>query len=245
MALTISVIVCAYNEASYLAPCLDSLRQQFRVPDEILVINNASTDATREVAGAVPGVPGAEITQNKLTGRKNAHIIALDIKEYISADQKADEILRAIRRQGALSIACHPHHRAVRRLEIEAPLLVEDAAPGAEGLAVRPRGALRERQHRADAVPQGELGWHQRSKAGRSRHGKAAPPTSGDCLMEVRLRPVAVDPACSDERMSRRPRPFGSMSTGRGRRRGRELTGVTRATRSGAADVVIRTDGRR
>ena len=32
-------------------------------------------------------VPGAEITQNKLTGRKNAHIIALDIKQYISADQ--------------------------------------------------------------------------------------------------------------------------------------------------------------
>lgn len=63
-------------------------------------------------------VPGAEITQNKLTGRKNAHIIALDIKQYISADQKADDILREIRRQGALSVACHPHHRAVRRLEI-------------------------------------------------------------------------------------------------------------------------------
>jgi predicted metal-dependent phosphoesterase TrpH len=63
-------------------------------------------------------VPGAEITQNRLTGRKNAHIISLDIKQYISADQKADDILREIRRQGALSIACHPHHRAVRRLEI-------------------------------------------------------------------------------------------------------------------------------
>lgn len=63
-------------------------------------------------------VAGAEITQNKLTGRKNAHIIALDIQRYISADQRADDILREIRRQGALSIACHPHHRAVRRLEI-------------------------------------------------------------------------------------------------------------------------------
>ena len=63
-------------------------------------------------------VPGAEITQNKLTGRKNAHIIALDIKKYISADQSADDILREIRRQDALSIACHPQHRAVRRLEI-------------------------------------------------------------------------------------------------------------------------------
>jgi hypothetical protein len=63
-------------------------------------------------------VPGAEITQNQLRSKKNSHIIALDIKSYISADQRAGEILREIRRQGALSIACHPHHRTTRRIEI-------------------------------------------------------------------------------------------------------------------------------
>jgi predicted metal-dependent phosphoesterase TrpH len=63
-------------------------------------------------------VPGAEITQNRLRGRKNSHIIALDIKKYISADQRADDVLREIRRQGALSVACHPHHRTTRRIEI-------------------------------------------------------------------------------------------------------------------------------
>ena len=63
-------------------------------------------------------IAGAEVTQNRLRGRKNSHIIALDIKKYISADQSADAILREIRRQGALSIACHPHHRAPRRFEI-------------------------------------------------------------------------------------------------------------------------------
>jgi predicted metal-dependent phosphoesterase TrpH len=63
-------------------------------------------------------VPGAEVTQNRLSGRKNSHIIALDIKSYVSADQPADAILREIRRQGALSIACHPHHRTTRRIEI-------------------------------------------------------------------------------------------------------------------------------
>jgi 3',5'-nucleoside bisphosphate phosphatase len=63
-------------------------------------------------------VAGAEITQNRLRGRKNSHIIALDIKKYISADQRADDVLREIRRQGALSIACHPHHRTTRRIEI-------------------------------------------------------------------------------------------------------------------------------
>jgi predicted metal-dependent phosphoesterase TrpH len=63
-------------------------------------------------------VPGAEITQNRIRGKKNSHIIALDIKRYISADQKAEEILREIRRQDAVSIACHPHHRTTRRIEV-------------------------------------------------------------------------------------------------------------------------------
>ena len=63
-------------------------------------------------------VAGAEVTQNRLRGRKNSHIIALDIKRYISADQTAGAILREIRRQGGLSIACHPHHRAPRRFEV-------------------------------------------------------------------------------------------------------------------------------
>jgi len=63
-------------------------------------------------------VPGAEITQNRLRGKRNAHIIALDIQRYVSADQSAADILREIRRQDALSIACHPHHRTTRRIEI-------------------------------------------------------------------------------------------------------------------------------
>ena len=63
-------------------------------------------------------IPGAEITQNHIRSKKNSHIIALNVQEYISADQPADDILKEIRRQGALSIACHPHHRTTRRVEI-------------------------------------------------------------------------------------------------------------------------------
>ena len=63
-------------------------------------------------------VAGVEVTQNRLRGRKNSHIIALDIKKFISADQSAEAILREIRRQGALSVACHPHHRPPGRFEI-------------------------------------------------------------------------------------------------------------------------------
>ncbi len=63
-------------------------------------------------------VPGAEITQNHIRSKRNAHIVALNISQFISADQPAEDILREIRRQGALSIACHPHHRTTRRVEI-------------------------------------------------------------------------------------------------------------------------------
>jgi 3',5'-nucleoside bisphosphate phosphatase len=63
-------------------------------------------------------IPGVEVTQNRIRGKKNSHIIALGVEQYISADQPAVDILREIRRQGGLSIACHPHHRTTRRIEI-------------------------------------------------------------------------------------------------------------------------------
>ncbi len=63
-------------------------------------------------------IPGAEITQNHIRSHKNSHIIALNLREFISADQSAEAILKEIRRQGAFSIACHPHHRTTRRIEI-------------------------------------------------------------------------------------------------------------------------------
>src|SRR5262245_1960140 len=56
MAVTITAIVCAYNEARHLPACLHSLLAQTRPPDEILVINNASTDDTADVARVIPGV---------------------------------------------------------------------------------------------------------------------------------------------------------------------------------------------
>ena len=56
MTLAISVIVCAHNEEGMIAACLHSLLAQTRIPDEILVINNASTDQTGAVARQIPHV---------------------------------------------------------------------------------------------------------------------------------------------------------------------------------------------
>ena len=39
-------------------------------------------------------IPGAEVTQNHIRSKKNSHIVALNLSEYISADQPAEEILQ-------------------------------------------------------------------------------------------------------------------------------------------------------
>jgi len=86
--MTISAIVCAYNEASYLPACLYSLRAQTRPPDEILVINNASTDGTGAVAREVPGVrvvdePARGLVIARETGRLAARG---DVLAFVDAD---------------------------------------------------------------------------------------------------------------------------------------------------------------
>ncbi len=55
----LSFVVPAYNEEAYLPACLESILAQTReLGDdvEIIVVNNASTDRTREVALGYPGV---------------------------------------------------------------------------------------------------------------------------------------------------------------------------------------------
>lgn len=50
MTLPITVIVPTYNLASFLPHCLESILQQTQVADQIIVVDDGSTDATPEVA---------------------------------------------------------------------------------------------------------------------------------------------------------------------------------------------------
>ena len=91
MGLTITAIVCAYNEARYLPACLFSLLSQTRPPDEILVINNASTDETAAQAERVPGVrvidePEKGLVIARETARRHAKG---DVLVYTDADCRA------------------------------------------------------------------------------------------------------------------------------------------------------------
>src|SRR5262245_32673373 len=91
MTAVVSVIVCAHNEARYLAACLYSLLAQTRPPDEILVINNASTDETRAVAEQIPGVRVVDESRKGLVvARETArHLAAGDVLVYLDADCRA------------------------------------------------------------------------------------------------------------------------------------------------------------
>ena len=86
--MTITAIVCAYNEAQHLPACLHSLLAQTRPPDEILVVNNASTDATGAVARAIPGVRVLdEPTKGLVIARETARRAARsDVLAYVDAD---------------------------------------------------------------------------------------------------------------------------------------------------------------
>jgi len=86
--MTISTIVCAHNEAHYFPTCLYSLRAQTRPPDDIVVIDNASTDQTGAVARAVPGVRVIHEPQKGLVvARETARrAVSSDILAYVDAD---------------------------------------------------------------------------------------------------------------------------------------------------------------
>lgn len=48
--MTVGVVVASYHYGMYLAHCLDSIFGQIKVPDDIVVVDDASHDMTKEVA---------------------------------------------------------------------------------------------------------------------------------------------------------------------------------------------------
>ncbi|MBC7428601.1 MAG: phosphotransferase [Bacteriovorax sp.] len=53
-------------------------------------------------------IAGVELTKNSLSFHRSAHILAIGITKYISADGTIPELIAAIKNQGALAIAAHP-----------------------------------------------------------------------------------------------------------------------------------------
>ena len=92
----LSFVVPAYNEEGYLPACLESILKQTReLGDqvEILVVNNASTDRTREVALGFPGVRVVDETQKGLTFARQAGFAASsgDLIANVDSDSRLTE----------------------------------------------------------------------------------------------------------------------------------------------------------
>jgi hypothetical protein len=55
-------------------------------------------------------IPGIEITKNHLTSVNSAHMLIIDVQDFIPACISYEEIFLEAKKQNALTIACHPHY---------------------------------------------------------------------------------------------------------------------------------------
>ncbi|SEG47399.1 Glycosyl transferase family 2 [Bryocella elongata] len=90
----LSFVIPAYNEEAYLPACLESILAQItpelRDVTEIIVVNNASTDRTREVALRYPGVKLVDEPRKGLTYARQAGFAAStgDLIANIDSDSR-------------------------------------------------------------------------------------------------------------------------------------------------------------
>ncbi len=90
----ISVLIIAHNEEKYISKCLESVLQQNKKPDEIVLVAHNCTDKTIELASKFPFVKIVEF--NGEEGQPYARIVGFnevsgDIIACIDADAYADK----------------------------------------------------------------------------------------------------------------------------------------------------------
>lgn len=97
--LSLSIVIPAYNEQNHLQSCLDAIAMQTTKPDEVIVVNNNSTDKTSEIAQQYPFVKlvnetkqgvvfardkGFNMAKSRIIGRIDADtILSPDWIEYV------------------------------------------------------------------------------------------------------------------------------------------------------------------
>ncbi|MFH1246192.1 MAG: glycosyltransferase family 2 protein [Candidatus Liptonbacteria bacterium] len=75
----LSFVIPAYNEERAISPCLKSILEQADIASgrfEIVVVNNASTDRTREVALSFPGVKVVDESKKGIVHARRAGFLA-------------------------------------------------------------------------------------------------------------------------------------------------------------------------
>jgi len=136
----LSFVVPAYNEEAYLPACLESILSQIDLAPtnltaacEIIVVNNASTDRTREVALRYPGVTVVDEPRKGLTFARQAGFAAStgDLIANVDADSRltpgwVDEVLSTFAKSEA-EAAADPETRILAAFS--GPLVYYDLTP--------------------------------------------------------------------------------------------------------------------
>ena len=126
----ISIVIPAYNEEKYIGDCLQSIIAN-RTDDflEIIVINNASTDGTAEVAAKFPGVRVVDEPQKGLTRARERGLMEAkgDLVAYLDADTRMPP--------GWVAIVENEFARRPDMVCLSGPFHYFDMPPGKKALA--------------------------------------------------------------------------------------------------------------
>jgi glycosyltransferase involved in cell wall biosynthesis len=110
----VSVLICTYNHGRYLPQCLTSVLNQTRPPDEVIVVNDGSTDGTAEVMSKFPEVRcihqennGKAVAFGRAFSLSTGSIIChLDADDYWEL-QKLERVLHCFEQNSKLGGAIH------------------------------------------------------------------------------------------------------------------------------------------
>jgi len=111
MGLTISVIIPAYNAAETILPCLLSLRAQAFTPHEIIIVDDASSDNTVEIAKSYATViknnrnKGAGGARNAGAAVASGEVLAFTDSDCILPPLWLQKISEALKEEGVGAVA--------------------------------------------------------------------------------------------------------------------------------------------
>jgi glycosyltransferase involved in cell wall biosynthesis len=114
----LSFVIPAFNEQDFIGPCLESVMRELAAAEceaEVIVVNNASTDGTRERALAVPGVKVVDEPRKGIVRARQAGYVAArgELIANIDSDTRLPEgwvktVLREFERDPDLAALSGP-----------------------------------------------------------------------------------------------------------------------------------------
>jgi glycosyltransferase involved in cell wall biosynthesis len=128
----VSFVVPAYNEEALIASCLSAIQAEIERTGcraEIIVVNNGSTDATRQIAASIPEIIIVDEPQRGLVQARRAGCLAASGRLIANID--ADTVLT----EGWLRTALHEFERTPNLAALSGPFIHYDLPRSAQWVA--------------------------------------------------------------------------------------------------------------